>query len=458
MGWDSFGSNINKAFYFVIDKITDMMTYFLDVSKGLFKIVLLIALLTAGLNYILNGTGLKENLIKILKATLFFLIVTAVYPRIIGSITNITFKLAEGSVYKSVKEHFNKVTDIVEKTFTSYTLAAENVQLGNTFSFQGKEYKYQNDKNSLSFTYTTGVKITNDNEHLFYNLTQEHTNEKTGLNYIVVAPANVMKIVFFIAGECIGFADQKKSEGFFANIPEFSRILKGLICAGVLIFTGCFALLEYVVCFLEFMLVASVGIILLPMSIWEGSKFLAEGFIKAIFGFTVKLLFCNLAIFLLLYGFITLFYIISAKVDGNQEMGFTGNVEQIVFIVFTSLLFFFICKSAPGVAQSLISGSPSLNGAGAIGAVAGAVGAAAAVGGIASGAAKKIGNAAVGGAAMGRSAKEAFQQNGGNVFKAAGAFFQSAGRQVSQGLARSLTGGRSGDNTLSKLIDSKKKQ
>jgi len=259
-----------------------------------------------------------------------------------------------------------------------------------------------------------------------------------------------------LAKDAFDFADAKKNSKRIIGIqiPEFSRVLKGLVCGFFLIFTGVFALLEYIICLIEFMLVASVGVILFPFSIWEGSKFLTEGFIKAIVGFFMKLLFCNIAIFLLLYGFISMFHAL-------KEQNFTGSPDQFAFIIFTCLLFFYVCKSAPLVAQSLLSGSPSLNGAGAIGAVAGAVGAAAAVGGFAKGAvstvASKAGNAYVGGAAMVRSVKEEYARSGGNALKAAGAFFQSAGKQVSQGLARSLTGGSSGNATISDLIDTKKK-
>jgi len=77
---------------------------------------------------------------------------------------------------------------------------------------------------------------------------------------------------------------------------------------------------------------------------------------------------------------------------GSQK--FSGSVDQIAFILFTCLLFFFICKSAPALAQSLLTGTPSLNAAGAIGAVSGAVGAVAATAGIAQKAGGVVANVA----------------------------------------------------------------
>jgi len=359
--WENFGNTVNNAFFYVIDIIINMQDYFIKQAKGIGYIVFFIAFCSAFLNYALTGTGLKENLIKIFKATVFFLIIINVYPRIIGWITSYTFSLAEGSVYDPVNDYFNE-TETLRETTESWSITYE-------------------DKAPSRKTITeTVTEVMRDNQHLFSDLAVERKDSP--VPHTVVAPANMFKILLFIADDCIRFADQKKHV-----IPEFSQVLKGLICAFFIIITGAFAILEYIICFLEFMLVASVGVILFPLSIWEGSKFLSEKFIGAIVGFFMKMLFCNIAIFLMLYGFISMFYTI------HKGKGFTGNIDQIIFIVFVCLLFFFICKSAPAVAQSLLSGTPSLSASGAISAATGAVAAAGATFGLA----KKVGGAAVGG-------------------------------------------------------------
>jgi len=448
--WKNYGDIINNSFYFVLDKIIDLMAFFMKEAYSIGRVVLLIAILSAGLNYALTGTGLKENVIKILKATLFFLIVMFAYPNIIGWITSYTFNLAKGSVYKAVDEHFQEVTSEI---VTEYTRLYSTGQTDPDMMYSN-QYKQP----MKTFTVTSITKITKDNKKLFSDLTEERTHTDPNMKYTVVAPAAVVKIILFLAGECIGFADNTKTELFSRGIPDFSRVIKGLGCAVLLIFTGAFALLEYIVCFLEFMLVVSVGIILFPLSIWDGSKFLAEKFIGAIVGFFMKLLFCNIAIFLLIYGFISLFYIISATGNGGGAVGFTGNVDQIIFIVFTSLLYYFICKSAPGIAQSLLSGSPSLNAAGAIGAAAGMVGAATAAAGFIqnkASSAKSTAGSVVGGIAkMGHglaeanAASKAAGEDGGSRANQAGAFMKSLGKQASQGLARSIYGDKSEGKTM----------
>jgi len=340
----NFSNTVNNAYFFVADKILDLQTFFISQSKGIGRIVFLIAFCSALLNYALTGTGLKENLIKIFKATVFFMIVISFYPRIIGWITSYTYSLAEDSIYPSVREYFyettNKTLDYVD------------------YNSKGRNYVNKTISQVIS---------TSDTHLIFYDKGNLSTKrEHKVMNYQTVTPATVLQVLFLTASECFNYAEY--SEGFsLSNIGTgLANFAKGVFCGFVIIFTGVFALLEYLICFLEFMLVASVGVILFPMSIWEGSKFMTESFIKAILGFFMKLLFCNLAIFLLIYGFVSLLKIIS-------QTGFIGTVDQIVFIIFVCALFFYICKSAPGIAQSLLSGSPSLSASGAISAVTGAV-------------------------------------------------------------------------------------
>jgi hypothetical protein len=435
--WDTLGKTINDSFYFVVDKIIALQSFFIAQAVTIGKVVLLIAILSAGLNYALTGTNLKENIIKILKATAFFLVVIFFYPRIISFITSWTWDLAYKSIYPAVQSHFNRVVGTVEEKYSFV--------LGTPTGGSNTTYK--------TFTRTSIREITADNRGLLWNLTEKRSN------YTTVAPAAVLKIVFFIAGECFTYADgeSKNMMQALTQPGAISRALKGLVCGFFIIFTGVFALLEYLVCFLEFMLVASVGIILFPLSIWEGSKFMSEKFIGAVLGFFIKLLFCNIAVLLLIYGFVSLFYII-----GDPKAGFTGQVDQIVFILFVCLMFLYICKSAPALAQSLLSGTPSLSATGAISAAAGAVAAVGATAGFAKGAAGLAGN--VGGAVVGGAAKTALSGAGslseagaaaGAVRDAGGsaadqrkAFMKSIGSDIGDsfkagalGLTRNLLGG-----------------
>jgi hypothetical protein len=417
--------NLNQAFFFVIDKIINLQAFFIKQAWNIGRVVLLIAILSAALNYALTGSGLKENAVKIMKATLFFLIVIVAYPKIIGFITSWTFDMAKESVYPSVKLYYEENVKDMASLFDKMKMEETTVVEGR--SDEGTYFKKIIKKLTPA-----------DPDKYFDSLVHEIKHPQ--MNYYAVPPGAVFKLILLVAGECLLFADK-------AGITDFNKILKGLLCAFFIILTGIFAVLEYLMAFLEFMLVASVGVILFPLSIWEGSKFMSEKFIGAILGFFIKLLFCNIAIFLMIYGFITLAYQFSEK-------SFTALPEQIISVVFICLLFFYICKSAPGLAQSLLTGTPSLSAAGAISAAGGAVAAAGATLGLAgklAGGAAKLGFASDGAVTEAAAAAITVADAGGSRSEQRGAFMSSLAGTAKDavsagglGLARSLLGGGTG--------------
>jgi hypothetical protein len=416
---------LNSAFFYVTDKIIDLQAFFWKEAWAIGRTVLIIALCLAAVNYALSGTGLKESLVKIGKAFVFFVVIMGLYPRVVSHITAWTFEKAQASTYLSVEYYLNASKDAM----------AESADRAD---------------NPIRDTYATAVmkskKVSEDADVRRYFSSIMVTRERGQREYTCVAPAAVLEIILLIAGGCFDFAD-KASKG----VPDFGQVLTGLLCGFFVIFTGILAVLEYLLAFIEFMFITSVGIILLPLSLWEGSKFMAEKLIGAITGFFIKLLFCNICIFFMLYGFISL-----AK--GYAEIPFTGRPDEILIVIFISLLFFYLCKSAPALAQSLLTGTPSLNAAGAIsaakGAIAGAgaaLGATKAVGGFAAGAAAKTAFAGAGALAQAGASRDAVKTLGGSAGQQAGAFMSSLGGSAKQAvlsaggdLARSLISGGSG--------------
>ena len=435
---------LNDGYFFVIDKIIDLQSFFLRTAYNICYITLLTAILLAAVNYALTGTGLKENVIKIGKALVFFIIVAFLYPNIVGFITSWTFSLAKDSMYDSVSHYYQvKVDTIVEEAQAAPSAPPRRQNPQNLAAYSGTDQAAAN----KTFAKETVRSLQEDLEQIFNNILAERSDAK--IKYTTVAPTAALTAVFFVAGECIRFADDAPRN--WAGMPDFGQVLKGLICAFVVIVTGVFGLLEYLIAFLEFMLVSSVGVILLPLSVWEGSKFMTEKFYGAMIGFFIKLLFCNLAIFLMLFGFITLAHQFSAT-------PFKGEANSILSIVFICLLYFYICKSAPGLAQSLLTGTPSLSATGAISAVAGAAGAVAGGLGLAKGAGSaiagggaKLAFGGVGALTEAGAAMKAAGDLGGSAKDKAGAFMGSLAHSAGESLkasggdlARSLIGGDKG--------------
>jgi len=383
--------SLNSGFYNVTNTIISLQSYFIDTANALARIVLLVAICLAALNYILMGTGLKENIVKIGKALAFYFIVIGSYPAIVNYIVGWSHILARESTYEIMEKPIGTVVTTIKEPRSFYD---------RVYSTSYSEKLLETDVNSL-----------------FGKIFVKNTIRKEGkaFEYETVAPTAALDAIRLVAHACLDFSD--------SHAINLTRSLKGLICAAVVIFAGILALIEYLAAYIEFLFVSSVGVILFPLSIWEGSKFMAEKFIGAMLGFFLKLLFATIGIFFMLYGYLSL----AANFTHNK---FTGVPEQIIEIVFVSALYLFVVKSAPHLAQSLLSGVPSLNAAGAIGAVTSAVGAAAAAGGAAANAAGAGTRAALSGTAAlatagGAAARALSAAEGSSVqkgFTAAGAF------------------------------------
>jgi hypothetical protein len=432
---------LNKSFFFVVEKLFELQGYFRTMAWGIGRTVFTIALLSAALNYALTGEGLKENVIKLLKATVFFMVIMSAYPRIINWITEWTF----ASAYGAVGHKIEGTIITINTASIARAMELKSAEISKTATYGSIQYTNPQ-ADALAREYAARMNGAKVQANSFSNqVIVKMKNNTSGAAYSTIAPSAALQSMLMVAGECIRAANEAPPKPGFIDMPDFGVLIAGYLCAFFVMFTGCFALLEYVMAFMEFVFITSVGVILFPMSMWEGSKFLTEKLISAIIGFTIKLLFSTMCIFLMLYGYLSL-------ASGYVDKPFMGLADQIIMIIFTCLLFFYICKSAPGLAQSLLTGSPSLSAAGAIGAAASAVGAVGAIGGLAAhgaanlagGAAKIAGGASTMAKQMSNKAGEAGGGRGARIAAGIGGGILGAAKSAGGGLlstAGSVTGG-----------------
>jgi type IV secretion system protein TrbL len=181
---------------------------------------------------------------------------------------------------------------------------------------------------------------------------------------------------------------------------------------------------------------------MLPMMLWDGSKFLTEKLIGAIVGFTIKLLFVTIALLLTFNGYLSL-----------MVRNFNGAFDQIIYIVFVSLFYMMICQSGPQLAVSLLTGTPQMSlmeGVAAAGAYAGAAIAGSKATQAAARTAAQGGVRAIGASSQAAGAAGAVKELGGTGGDQAGAAAASFGQSAKQGvkslahsLGRSLYAGTS---------------
>ena len=385
---------LNSAFFFVTDKIIELQGFFLNLARYVALVAITISVCMAAFNYAMLGTGLKENIIKLTKAVLFYSIVIFAYPSIVGWITNFTFQTARDSTLPSMQAYLQMMQTGIQEESMRQLLDNELPTYG-----------------GMAIQQAGGTAA-----HFFgQGIIQHRTFTTPGgqtFSYSTVAPKAALAAVLLVAGECLNFATHTTARGvgrLTMNVPNIGNVIIGLICAFFILFVGLLAVFEYLVAFIEFMFIASVGVLLFPLSLYEGTKPYSDKFIQSMIGHFLKLLFCTIVIFLMLYGFLAL---ATTFVESN----FMGTADQIMMVLATSLLFLFISKSAPALASSLMTGSPSLTGGSAIRTVTSAVAAAGAVGAM----------AMKGGVVMGGAARM-----GGSALNAAGSAVLQAGGAAS---------------------------
>jgi hypothetical protein len=240
---------------------------------------------------------------------------------------------------------------------------------------------------------------------------------------------------------------------------QFADVLLCLVCILYYFYAFCMAIIQYVTTVVEYHFLMAMGILFIPLLLWEGTKHAYESMIKSMFSIGIKLLCVQVVIYLCMVisvDIIKQMYTEYASAKAfNPEEGLAGmaiNTFEFYLNIFVmSLLMKLLTDSGPEFASFLSGGQPRLSyGEFAQAAMAGgaAVGAAAAAGRTVAGTA---GNAAAGGlsalAAGGAAASGAAHAEAG-----AGA---SKGQQLkagAQALASSL--GRSAVGGIMSAVDS----
>lgn len=218
-----------------------------------------------------------------------------------------------------------------------------------------------------------------------------------------------------------------------ANLPDV--IMTGL--AGLLLLLAFFALgIQVFITYLEFYLVAVLGLILVPFGVFKYTSFITEKVFGAIISFGMRLMVLSFIVS------------VSRPVLANLSLPADPSLQKIMIMFLAVISIAILAWHAPGIAGGLLAGAPSLTAGSGLG-----VGAAAAVGLAGGGlaakqAVKETASTAVGAtkaAAHGLGAASAVGQAGGTAggtTQAAKNLVSSAATAVTSGIKDSFSAGR----------------
>jgi type IV secretion system protein TrbL len=165
-------------------------------------------------------------------------------------------------------------------------------------------------------------------------------------------PSKVAEGGVAISGPILKFLDGLGALDTLLYLPKI--IIMGLSAVGIIL---CFFIIgiQIFLTYLEFYIVATLALILIPFGVFKHTAFLSEKAIGAVLGFGIKLM--------------VLSFIASAAIPvvGTWVLPNAPTYNQCFYVLLGSLAIAFLAWSVPGMVSGLLMGHPSLTGGGAAG-------------------------------------------------------------------------------------------
>lgn len=134
-------------------------------------------------------------------------------------------------------------------------------------------------------------------------------------------------------------------------------VLDGIVvwfCVIVLALCVIFALIQYIMTVIEFTIVAAVGVIFIPMLLFDGTKDIPKKLVPVFISFMVKMIVITLCLMFVYY------LIIEFTVNTITSDGF-DIVWLLVDVAFNAVLSYVMTQNAPKIAQTILTGQPQLS-------------------------------------------------------------------------------------------------
>ena len=134
-------------------------------------------------------------------------------------------------------------------------------------------------------------------------------------------------------------------------------VLDGIVvwfCVIVLALCVIFALVQYIMTVIEFTIVAAVGVIFIPMLLFDGTKDIPKKLVPVFISFMVKMIVITLCLMFVYY------LIIEFTINTITSDGF-DIVWLLVDVAFNAVLSYVMTQNAPKIAQTILTGQPQLS-------------------------------------------------------------------------------------------------
>lgn len=145
----------------------------------------------------------------------------------------------------------------------------------------------------------------------------------------------------------------KKNNKF--SVKKIGTYIMAGICCICIILSVAFALIQYVMCIIEFTIVQGIGAAFIPFYLFDGTKDLPKKLLPVFTGFAIKIL-----VMVICLMFVINMYLVFAA---EQISPTSGSMGWPAFgeCIFICLISFILTSNAPKIAMTLLTGQPQLS-------------------------------------------------------------------------------------------------
>lgn len=132
------------------------------------------------------------------------------------------------------------------------------------------------------------------------------------------------------------------------------QVVELIFCMLVLVIAIGFAMIQYVMTIIEYVIVTAIAAIFLPLMLFDGTKDIPKKFIPVMISFMIKIIVMLICMYFVIYLLIT--HTINTITD---SMGI--NLFTVAEVFFIAALSYILTQNAPKIAQTILTGQPQLS-------------------------------------------------------------------------------------------------
>jgi type IV secretory pathway TrbL component len=326
------GTWLDGAFFNVLRYVDGMHLFFMTQVRVLAKICFALSFGISCVKLAMGAVEINKVLTQAFMSIMTYFIMIFMFPHIMINMQKIVSQLAHGAVF-----------------YQGFSVNRDGL-----IGREEEYFKYLNDigTDSKGNTIWT-VKGTKGDSRKALNL--QITHKQTG----IISLNKVFQMIIATFKAMWMSLNVKNVFDFFKHFPDFLMII---VIGLAYVWTLSVAIGQYTMVVIEYAFLYGIGVLFIPLMLWEGTKHAFEKLCGSIFNIGVKLLVVQITLYLAVMANIdilkNMFILSAGNIDFLQGLEFYLSVAFM--IVFVKL---FVDK-APAIAEFLCGGQPSLTFAG----------------------------------------------------------------------------------------------